>query len=465
MGSDQLAQLDHEPAATADTKRWRIGTLAYTTSGLVAVIFWLLLGDFGNSLRDRAYPDSINLLMKKLDASNTALAFLTIFLPQGIAMLFGPTISYKSDRFRGRFGRRVPFLLLATPIVAMAMIGIAFAPQLGTMLHAISGSGSAAIAYFALIVVGVVSAFYHLASVGTTVTFSGLINDVIPRPVLGRFFAMFRIVSLICGVIINYFVLRHVEAHFRLVFVSLALVFAITFVLMCLKVKEGAYPPPEHTPDDFRAGGFLAAVRIYFRECFSVSYYRWVIAALALGSLAGVPVNVFSVYYMKSLGLSVGDYGTIKAINHACGMLLAYPIGMLVDRFHALRISMATMALYALTLLLGGVFIRTPWSFGWAVFGHMVVSGLYLSASGALAQMLLPRIKFAQFFSASVVISSIATMITSVILGFILDNSGSNYRLTYFAGFGVATVCLATMAVVYRKFTALGGKTGYVPPE
>lgn len=459
VSSDVSVPKQPTDSSLPTTVRWRVGTLAYTSAALGMVVLWLSLGNAGASFRDRIYPDSISLLLKKLGASNTALMVLTVVLTNAITMIFGPTISYKSDRYRSRFGRRIPFLLIATPVGALAMVGIAFTPQLGEASTAVLG------VYSSLIALGVFSSIYHLAFITTSAVFGGLVNDVIPRPVLGRFFALLRIISLICGVVMNYVILKHVEAHFRLIFLSLAAVFAFTYIVMCLMVKEGDYPPPEKDAGDFRSGGFIAAIRVYVHECFSKSYYRWVFAALALSGLAVIPINSFSIYYAKSLNMPMGDYGTIKAINHTCGIFFAFPIGMLVDRFHALRVTMATMVLYCVTVLLGAILIRTPWSFGWAVFGHMVVSGFYLSASGALAQMLLPRLKFAQFLSASLVITSVATIVLSLGMGYLLDATGSNYRLTYIAGGVLAAAAVVVMYIVYRKFMAMGGPDGYVAPE
>jgi hypothetical protein len=50
-------------------------------------------------------------------------------------------------------------------------------------------------------------------------------------------------------------------------------------------------------------------------------------------------------------------------------------------------------------------------------------------------------------------------------MGFILDHTGSNYRLTYIASCILAFATLAVLIVVYRKFMALGGPRGYVAPE
>jgi hypothetical protein len=86
----------------ASDRLWTIGSLTYTTAGLALVIFWLLLAQVGLSLRDRAAGDATSLLLRRLGASNTALAFLTVVVSTAIVVLFGPAISYRSDRFRSR---------------------------------------------------------------------------------------------------------------------------------------------------------------------------------------------------------------------------------------------------------------------------------------------------------------------------------------------------------------------------
>jgi len=51
------------------------------------------------------------------------------------------------------------------------------------------------------------------AVVGGSV-FGGLVNDVVPREVIGRFYGLFRASSLIAGMLFNYFLLEHAEAYY-----------------------------------------------------------------------------------------------------------------------------------------------------------------------------------------------------------------------------------------------------------
>ncbi len=82
-------------------------TLTYTTAGLV-VVFWLLWGDFAWSMRDRAIPPTVQLLLNKFGASDMIAGLLFGSLPPAIGLILGPIISYKIDRHRGRWGRRIP---------------------------------------------------------------------------------------------------------------------------------------------------------------------------------------------------------------------------------------------------------------------------------------------------------------------------------------------------------------------
>ena len=47
-----------------------------------------------------------------------------------------------SDRHRGRWGRRIPFLLIPTPIIVLSVVGLAFSPLLGRHLHSALGASS-----------------------------------------------------------------------------------------------------------------------------------------------------------------------------------------------------------------------------------------------------------------------------------------------------------------------------------
>src|SRR4051812_20589209 len=101
------------PAETIDTSvpdRFRVGTLVYTKLGLVTLFLWLIWGDFCFTLMSFIKPNLLPLMMRDIGASNQSIALMTVSIPSLMTMLILPFIAFKSDRYRSRWGRRIPFL-------------------------------------------------------------------------------------------------------------------------------------------------------------------------------------------------------------------------------------------------------------------------------------------------------------------------------------------------------------------
>src|SRR5439155_10868107 len=118
-----------------------------------------------------------------------------------------------------RWGRRIPFLFATAPLAFLSMVGLAYSPAIGRWVIHTTGSQSRDAAVIASF--GVFWGVFELGSiVAAFVAFPGLINYVVPRPVLGRFFGMFRILSLGAGMIFNFFLMGKVESYYVPVFLS-----------------------------------------------------------------------------------------------------------------------------------------------------------------------------------------------------------------------------------------------------
>src|SRR6185295_9406054 len=106
-----VGTLDYEHTPTSDPL-FRAGTLIYTSGGIVLLFFWLLFGDFALSMRDRSVQPMVQLFLNSLHASSFVMTTLVTAGPAAIWLVLIPWISYKSDRYRSRWGRRIPFLLI-----------------------------------------------------------------------------------------------------------------------------------------------------------------------------------------------------------------------------------------------------------------------------------------------------------------------------------------------------------------
>jgi MFS family permease len=452
-------------ASTAPRKIWHVGTLTYTAVGLVILFCWLLWGDFAWSMKDRAIPPTMQLLLKKFGASDTFAGLVFGSIPSVLGMLLGPMISYKSDRHRGRWGRRIPFLLASTPFMVLGMIGLAFSPMLGTYTDKLLGPHSLGLNMSVLVFFALFWAIFELACAASNAIYGALVNDVVPQPLLGRFYGLFRALSLIAGIIFYDLIFGKAETFYVWIFLGLATLYGVGFTLMCLNVKEGEYPLQLPMDEGRPIRGVFAAAKTYFGECFGKSYYLWYFGAFNIAGMANVPFNLFSVFYSKSIGMSPNAYGKCLALTYVISLTLAYPIGWLADRFHPLRLWLGVMIIYSLMLLASYLFVQNIWTFSIALVAHGVISGTAGTASASIGQRLLPRAEFAQFNSAAGIINGLCWMLLSPVVGIFLDHAHHHYRYTFLMSSCIGMAGSVALAILHAKFMALGGPRNYVAPE
>jgi len=404
----------------------------------------------------------MQLLFQKFGASNFVSSLLIATLPYGLILLIGPIVSYRSDRYRSCWGRRIPFLAIHIPFVVLSMVAVAFSPILGQGLHQILGTYSPGLSTCTLIIIALGWGVFELATVVANAVFYGLINDVVPSSLLGRFYGVFRAISLIASILFNYFIFGKAEEHFPIVFLGIGLVYGLSFTMMCLKVKEGEYaPPPEPKAG---AGNFFTAARTYFHECFSKPYYLWVFVSIALPWIAFIGVNHFSVYFAKSLAMDMGFYGKCLALTYGCSLVLSYPLGMLADKFHPLRTSLVVISLYALVTAAGAIFSTNPETFAVFFVLHGILSGAWFTSSASLPLRMFPKENFSQFYSALNMFIGLGIMTAGPIVGKLIDFTNKFYQLTFIASSTLAFLAIFIGLIVHAKFMKLGGPKDYAPP-
>lgn len=444
-------------------KLWRVGTLTYTTSALVVLFFWLLSGDFAWSIRERSVSSVVQILLVKFDASDLLNGILLGSLPAAIAMLVGPVVCYKSDRHRGPWGRRIPFLLLPTPFAVLAILGFAFSPMIGEWIDRSLGDASPGVNSCVLALFCIFWTVFEIAAITANSVFGALINDVVPDEVLGRFFSAFRAVALGVGILFNYWMLGKAETEYVWIFIFVALVYGVGFTAMCLKVKEGTYPPPPSAEEE--PSGILSSVGSYFRESFGNPYYLWFFAAMSVAAMAFQPVNLFGIFYAKHVGLSVDLYGKCLAATYVISLILAYPIGSLVDRLHPIRMGLIALLLYAIVAVLGAVYAGDRVGFAVMFVAHGVIAGTFFTATASIGQRLLPKKRFAQYASAMGIVVCLGSLIIGPLTGVILNFVHQDYRYTFLLGAILVMIAFLLLQLVYRRFLSLGGLESYLAPE
>jgi MFS family permease len=158
-------------------------------------------------------------------------------------------------------------------------------------------------------------------------------------------------------------------------------------------------------------------------------------------------------------------YFDCQAWTFFASLIMAYPLGSLVDRFHPLRACMVVITLSFLDCLWAGIWARDIHTFAIAFVSSTVIGGMWWTVSSSIGLRLLPRANFAQFGSAGGIIGSLGTIALAAVVGPILDYSHHTYRYTFLMSAGLAALGLAGMFIVHAKFMALGGPKNYVAPD
>lgn len=345
------------------------------------------------------------------------------------------------------------------------MFGLAFTPSIGWWLHEELGAESPGLMSCRLFVFIFFWTAFEIGTIIINTLFIALINDVVPKEVIGRFFALFRAVSLIAGILFNFFLMGMAQERMMEIFIGLSLIYGVGFTLMCLMVKEGQYPEP---PQVVRSDGIkhpLEPLLRYLRECFTNPYYLCFFLAATLGMVAAQPVNTFSLFHARSVGMSDDLYGKCVALSYGVSLLLTYPLGALADRFHPIRIGLGAVILYAGIMLAGFLLPQDGNVFFVTFLLHTVVSGIYLTGTASLAPRLLPQAKFAQFASAASLVTALCVMVLPPVLGGLIEWLGHQYRYAFLLGFLVASASVAAFLLLLVGYNKRGGDTGYSPPE
>ena len=457
------------------TKIYRAGTLTYTRLGLVSLFGWLLWGDFIFNLMEIVAGSFIPLKLKALDAPNWLIGLAITTVPAFIGMTAHPVISVASDRTRTRWGRRIPFLLGATPFVALTLVLIGASDRIAAWLQAAFWS-SLSPAQVALWLAAFLVIAFQFLNTFITSCYIYLFNDVVPPELLARFMALFRIVGIAATSTFQYFLFGKSETHMPEIFIGSAVLYGVFFVAMCLRVKEGEYPPPEVTEGKGWKKA-VANVRTYVVECYSYRFYWWIILGNIFWAVS-FAMTAFRVFFAESVGLSLDQFGKLMGVAGIVSMFVLYPAAVLADRWHPIRVILIGLAGLLLVVPLQLVFLIfdiPPEQARMLYMGlfvlHISVQAFYFAAQIPLSMRLFPRDRFGQFNTAGAIVAGPAMMLAGLLVGFWLDwldarieEPLSQYR--YYPAWvaGSQFLCFVCMILLYRDWKKLGGDESYRPP-
>ena len=460
-----------------EPEAYRTGTLVYTKVALTGLFFWLLWGDFCYTLMESVTGPIMQLKFKALDASNTEIGLILGTIPGLIYSILNPVISFKSDRYRSRMGRRIPFILFSLPPLVVSLLGLGFCDSFALWIHEHLGilQGMSA-NHLAILTLGALLVIFTFFNSFVTSTFWYLFNDVVPEHFLARFLSWFRIISTLSAALYSFFIFPLSGTHSTAIFVGAALLYAGGFGLMCLKVREGQYPPPP--PYVGGQTGPLAAIKTYGAETHAFPHYWYLWICTFIGGIGSASAT-FALYRFIAIGLDLRQIGIVHGSVSISVSILTLGAGWLADRYHPIRVAVAG-AFVGLVLVAPANLIWLFWHPApiVAFWVTMVISVGLTAPAQALNGMwdppmlmrLFPRERYGQFCSVNGVWRTLGGIcggaVTGTFLDFMTRFVGKERAYYYLPAWGIAFAIPSFMLLLklYRSWKLHGGDDAYVAP-
>lgn len=457
-------------------KIYHCGTLTYTKASLVMLFAWLMWGDFCFSMMEVVVPSIIPLKLKALGCPNWVMGMIMTTLPGALGMALCPWVSFKSDRYRSKWGRRIPFMLFTLPFLCISLLLLAWGEDIAVLLRQFSPAlQSYAPTTITIVLVGVFVIAFHFFNNFVGSVFYYLFNDIVPTAFLGRFIGLFRVVSFSAGALYNYFIFQFAESHMREIITGAAVLYCVGFGLMLFMIKEGEYPPLEGETKKESRG--LGGLKTFFRESF-VSRIFWLMFLITSFQTAYTSIGMFIVFFNKHMGLTLDHIGKMSAIISITTVLAMYVAAIYVDRWHPMRISAYGAVFGFIGVSMGWVwiFVDIPGNFFfWLCLGSGVISAFQSAIVGGaslpLYMRIFPQSRYGQFCSAQSLIRCIFGIVFGTLAGLYIDLvtylcNGSEFAYRFICLWQIifAAVGVVLFIMMYREWYRLGGDSHFHPP-
>lgn len=453
--------------------RFKAGSLCYTGRGLLMLLVWLLWGDFWFNLMETSLPSLVPLKLKALEAPNWAIALIMTAMPNALNATVCPAVSFWSDRFRSRWGRRIPFIVLTAPFLCLFLAMVGLSPWVSDWMKGRGWIENPAVA--SIILIGIFCTGFQFFNMFVGSVYYYLFNDVVPTEYLGRFLAAFRCVGILAGAAFSYFIFPHAETHFSIILVAASVFYGLGIAMMCAGVKEGTYPPP---PPRVQGGAVWAGIKTFVVECYATHRFYWLFYLAVSFWAAANTGAVFQIFFARSLGLTLTQLGVFGSFSLIISAALLLPCGLLSDRLHPLRTLLFAASAQSIISLFPLVFLFWSVSPEWVYTVWIITAGvsipftsLFIASELPTFMRMLPKDRYGQFSASTALLRSLVCLVVGLLAGLLIDvlvgaggRADTAYRylpiwMSFFQG--LSSLCLF---LLYREWKKLGGAANFVPP-
>ncbi|MEI8244200.1 MAG: MFS transporter [Lentisphaerota bacterium] len=450
--------------------------MTYTKIGLFVLFAWLLWGDFCFTMMEAVVPSILPLKLKSLGCSNWLMGLILTTAPGILNMTVCPYVSFKSDRYRSKWGRRIPFIIWTMPFLcgSLALMGLGD-DICGALQRNSEFLRSFAPATITIALIAIFLIMFQFFNMFVNSVFWYLFNDVVPAQFLARFMGLLRIVGTGAGALYNFFIFKYAESHMREIFIGASVLYFVGFGIACLMIREGEYPPPEGESENSNKG--LNGIITFFQESFSHKFYWFRFLSTSFAAIAGA-IGAFNIFFNREMGLSLDQIGKISAISSISMMAAMYFMAIFVDRWHPLRITVygAVFGVLGSLMSMVWIFVTLPGDyFFWLNLGNAVIGaflGALVGVAGFPTEMrIFPQSRFGQFCSAQAMLRSTFTVIFGMLAGLFIDlirnlchGSDYAYRFIFLWTTFFSAISAIFLVKVYIEWHRMGGDKHFHPP-
>jgi MFS family permease len=338
-------------------------------------------------------------------SKNTALGLITA-AGLLVATLTQPVIGALSDRTRAPLGRRVPYMIVGSLLAIVFLFVVALAPTIGVLL------------------LGVLA--YQFGANTAQAPWQALLPDQLPASLRGAasgLKSLFEILGFILGRRIAGYMVAEGTPQAAVLSASAVLIATLVLTSLTARYRRGRRAPenpdgeseslPSSESPSKHAPGNTQETRLSISDFLKRSNwpkgFGWWFVNRALFWSAVIALNSFVIFYMVDVaGMNFSEasrlFGDLSVVLGLSLLIITIPAGRLSDKLgRRPMILAACLVAVAGNLLLLAARTRPVLILGGAALG--LATGVFLSASWALATDLVPRGMAARYLG----IANIAT--------------------------------------------------------
>lgn len=392
------------------------------------------LATFGNSLVGAVFTVFTfyfykNVVYQDLLTTETQAIILTLLgtalaIGWWIQAIMNPVAGWLSDKFSSsRFGRRKPWLILGTPIIALSFVAVFFVPSPATDL------------YFPIIWLTIFAGIYNGAYAATVCVYLAMIPEICPTPEERTSISTYRTAFYLVGYILGAIIGALVANKAQMISIILATLFIIFFYIAAFRVKE-----PEQKIE-LPTFGIIEALKVTFKNKPFIPYLGFTIFATMFQSMLIGALPDFGLHVVFKGDTENGISSYIPALFVITGIVAVVPamnwinkIGKKKATIYSMIIAaVITSGLLTVGLIPGFEFIQVVLIvllLGIPAAPLLILPDSIISDITDYDEMVTGNRREAMHFASQGLLTRFAGGIAVQLMGFILGNLGATYNVT-----------------------------------